>query len=246
MVSISLPTAAVIAAGVTAAAGAGTAIYSANAASETASKQTTAIRAGQQQATQALSPYADTGAPATRALSDFAGLNGPDAANNAMAMYHTSPGYEFARDEGLRGIDANAAARGMLRSGATEKAEIGYSEGLANQDFGSYLNRLSTYAGQGLQAGANQAQTATGGATQQSSIAGGATTNQTAALGAGVGTVGGALSKYLGTGSVYGSKGTVSPSDYANIWSGNTLSGYSAPSGTGTDAFAGNTLGGFY
>lgn len=212
----------------------------------TSSGQKQAITTGQRQATQDVAPYANLGAPAAGALSDFAGLNGPDAAARAMSMYTTSPGYEFARTEGLRAVDDAAAGRGMLRSGATLKAEQAFGTGLASQDFGNYLNRLAGYSGQGLTAGANQAQTATSGATQLSSITGNQGAGTGAALGTATSALGGALTKYLGnSGSVYGSgSGYGTPASNAGIWSGNTLNGYSAPSG-GFDAFAGNTLSGY-
>lgn len=219
------------------------------------SRQQGIIGAAQDKAVGALAPYADTGAPATRALSDFAGLNGPDAANNAMAMFHSSPGYQFQLDQGLRAVDSAGASKGLERSGPLLQAEQAFGQGLANQDFGNYLNRLSGYAGQGLQAAGNQAQTFVSGATQQAGLVGQGAANTNAGIGQLAGAVVPSLAKYLGnsgSGSVYGTGGLGDGKGYgtvagnSDIWGGNTLSGYSAPSGTGTDAFAGNTLGGFY
>ena len=47
--------------------------------------------------------------------------------------------------EGLRGVDAWRGSRGLpgVRSGATIKAEETFAQGLANQDFGQYYNRLA-------------------------------------------------------------------------------------------------------
>ena len=115
-----------------------------------------------------LAPWATTGGTANTATSDLLGLNGPDAAAAAMGRYQTSPGYQWQFNEGLRATDAGAAAQGMLRSGATLKAEQTFGQGLANTDFGQYYNRLfdlsklgeTAAAGQGagaLQAGRDQA-----------------------------------------------------------------------------------------
>ena len=95
-------------------------------------------------------PYMDTG---TRALGDYAsftGQNGPDAAAAAMANFQASPGYGYQVEQGLKAVDAGAASRGMLRSGATLKAEQTLGSNLANQDFSAYLSRLSGMAGLGM------------------------------------------------------------------------------------------------
>jgi len=60
-----------------------------------------------------------------------------------------SPGYRFALDQGIRTIDRAAAARGMLGSGARLQALTRYGQGVANQEYGAYLNRLATLAGLG-------------------------------------------------------------------------------------------------
>jgi hypothetical protein len=97
-------------------------------------------------------PYSTTGQQGLTTTTDLLGLNGPDAAKAAMDRFQTSPGYQFQMEQGLRGIDAGAASTGMLRSGATLKAEETFGQGLANQDFGNYYNRLSALSGQGLTA----------------------------------------------------------------------------------------------
>ena len=90
-----------------------------------------------------LAPLITAGTEGTGATADLLGLNGPDAAAAAMARYQTSPGYQWQMSEGLRGVDAGAAAKEMLRSGATLKAEDTFAQGLANSDFGQYYNRLA-------------------------------------------------------------------------------------------------------
>jgi len=166
--------------------------------------QSDAIKAGQSQANEAikqgletattqLSPWSTAGqnalAPvsgiagptpwniggATDVAGQLSGIYGPDQATAAMANFRTDPGYQFRFDEGLRAVDANAAARGMLRSGATGKALEKFGQGLADQgfqtylsnantEFGNYYKNLAALSGQGLTAASAIAQAATGGA----------------------------------------------------------------------------------
>lgn len=78
----------------------------------------------------------------------------------ALNSFYTDPGYEFARDEGIQAIDRSAAARGILNSGATAKALERFGQGLADQQYGDYYNRLAGLSGTGqtaTQATANAA-----------------------------------------------------------------------------------------
>ncbi len=126
-----------------------------------------------------LQPWTNTGGLANTASADLLGLNGQAAADTAFGNYRTSPGYQWQLDQGLRGIDAGAASKGMLRSGATLKAEQTFGAGLADSDFTAYYNRLmgistlgeNAAAGQGA-ASLNAAQTDTSAANQQASIYG--------------------------------------------------------------------------
>ena len=127
-------------------------------------------------------PYQAGGAASTADMQDLLGLNGQDAANAAMAKFQSSPGYQFQMQQGLRGVDAGAAAQGMLRSGATLKAEDTFAQGLANTDFGQYYNRLSGLAGQGLTAAGG---IATAGNNLGAGLEGNAQSQATTAIGAG-------------------------------------------------------------
>ena len=156
----------VAAAGVTAAAGlAGSAMQS----SATKSAQSSANAAQQAALDQSradLAPYNTQGALATTDASNLLGLNGPDAATTAMGNFQQSPGYTWSLDQGLRAVDAGAAAKGMLRSGATLKAEQTFGTGLADQEFSNYYNRLYNLSNLGENAaaktGANSVQTGQG------------------------------------------------------------------------------------
>ena len=137
-----------------------------------------AALAAQQQAIQTaqnqLGPWQGTGVTANTQESNLLGLNGQPAADTAMSTFQSSPGYKFDLTQGLRGVDAGAAAAGMLRSGATLKAEETFGTGLADQDFGNYWNRLQQLSGNGLTAAQGITSAATGAANQTSGIDDGA------------------------------------------------------------------------
>ena len=123
-----------------------------------------AIGQGLGTATNQLSPWATTGQPANADQADLLGLNGQPAADAAMAKFQQSPGYQWQLGQGLRAVDAGAAAQGMARSGATLKAEQTFGAGLADSDFGNYWNRLQQLSGSGLTAAGGIANAATSGA----------------------------------------------------------------------------------
>ena len=86
-----------------------------------------------------------------------------------MANFQTDPGYQFQMQQGLRAVDAGAASQGMLRSGATLKAEQTFGSGLAEQDFTNYYNRLFNLSqlGETAAAGGSPSAIAAGTSAQQ-------------------------------------------------------------------------------
>ena len=140
--------------------------------------------------TAAYQPYSTGGTQANVAQSNLLGLAGQPAADAAMANFQASPGYQYSLTQGLRGVDAGAAAAGMLRSGATLKAEETFAQGLADKDFQQYYTNLSGLAGSGLTAAtgllnANQNYVANmaGNVQQSNSALTGATNAQNSILG---------------------------------------------------------------
>ena len=99
-----------------------------------------------------LGPFIKGSAPAYELQQALSGALGPEAQEEAYANYSESPGVAFMRERGLRGIDRNAAARGDLVGGNTDKARIKFSQGMAEQDFNNYFNRLGAITGTGLSA----------------------------------------------------------------------------------------------
>lgn len=78
------------------------------------------------------------------ALGEMQALNSGD-----FSSFTNSPDYQFARDQGLQGLDRSAAARGSLGSGGHSADVMGYAGGLASQNYNNYYNRLSGLAGAG-------------------------------------------------------------------------------------------------
>lgn len=80
-------------------------------------------------------------------------LTSPDQNNPAFNNYLNSTGNQFQLKQGQDAITGSAAAKGLLNSGATGKALVGYGQNLASTTFQNYLGDLSGLAGlQGDQA----------------------------------------------------------------------------------------------
>lgn len=73
--------------------------------------------------------------------------------SSGFDAYKKATGFDFAAEEGSRGITGNAAARGLLRSGSTGKALTRYGTELQNQYAGNYMDRLLGLSDVGLKAG---------------------------------------------------------------------------------------------
>lgn len=78
-------------------------------------------------------------------------LLGGDA--SGFNKYKDATGFDWQAEQGSRGITGNAAASGLLRSGATSKSLVNYGENLQNQFADNYLTKLLGLAGLGTQAG---------------------------------------------------------------------------------------------
>lgn len=89
----------------------------------------------------------------TDALSSLLGLNGDTSGVDAFNRFRDSSGYDFIRNEGVRGIEAGLANRGQTNSGAALKSLSRYNSGLANNFLESYIGSLMGLSNSGLQAG---------------------------------------------------------------------------------------------
>jgi len=76
--------------------------------------------------------------------------------NNAnYAGFYNSPNYQFALTQGENAINRNASANGNLYSTATMNNEDTYAQGVASQQYQSYVGNLLSMAGMGQTAATN-------------------------------------------------------------------------------------------
>lgn len=113
---------------------------------------------------QALGGTVNQGAGAGSQLSDMLGLNGTPAQSQGFTNWQNGTGYQFGLNQGLDSVSGNAAAQGLLGSGATAKALTTYGQNYANTQYGNYTNQLQSLLGSGISAG-----NTIGGTGQQSS-----------------------------------------------------------------------------
>lgn len=158
-----------------AAVGAGASIYGANKAADAqkkaAAQATAADEKKFQQIRSDLAPYRDTGTSALARYADSLGLNGVDAQNAFRDNFRTDPGYQFAFDEGMRAIQGSAAARGGVLNGGTLRALQRTGQGMADQQYGSYLDRFGYLANMGQNAAAQTGQFANASSARQGQYA---------------------------------------------------------------------------
>jgi hypothetical protein len=243
---ISAGTAALIGAGVSGAAGIGSSLLSSNAASSAADKANAAQRQALEQSRADLEPWRTAGQGALPQLQNAAGQFGQEGYDAAMQQFHTSPGYQFQLDQGLRAVDAGAAAQGFGRSGAVLKAEQAFGSGLADQSFKDYYNRLFDLSklGEGAATGSASASQNTGTGIAQTDLSEGSA--QTSIYSNTAKGIGNTVNSYLNNstyqnrlmnggytpGQSWGSLNTTNPTVAPNTWSQQPDS-YYLPGGAG-------------
>lgn len=126
------------------------AVLGANAAKSAANAQAGAASQGSevqerifQQQREDTEPWRLVGQNALARLADSLGILSPDM------KFQETPGYQFAFDEGMRAVENSAAARGTRLSGNQLRALTQYGQGMANQEYGNWLNRLAAASGTG-------------------------------------------------------------------------------------------------
>jgi hypothetical protein len=202
------------------AAGIASSVIGAGAAGDAANAQVQASQNANQtqlamynQTRQDQAPWRQAGGEALTGLENYYGLPGAngkaaDPAATAAAdskLISNLPGYQFNLQQGNQAVQRNLAARGLLDSGAGEKALTQYGQGAAMQASGQYLNGLQSLAGLGqtatAQTGAIGANTANqvgsnqiyAGNAQASGYA-----NQSNAINSGLGGLVGSYNQYQG------------------------------------------------
>ena len=109
------------------------------------------LQANQTQNESALNPYVESGNRGWQIQQALAGTLGPDAQKQAFANYQESPGVQFMRDQGMRGIEQNLAQSGT-GGGTRLKAISKFNQGLAMQDFANQFARTTGIADVGRNA----------------------------------------------------------------------------------------------
>lgn len=84
-------------------------------------------------------------------------LQNPSALYASLGSeYQTSPGYQFQLDQALNAGNQAMAAGGMLGTPAHQQQNMGYAQGLANQDYNNYMAKMLDMYGLGLSGTQNQ------------------------------------------------------------------------------------------
>lgn len=111
---------------------------------------------GQEKVTSLLAPGAGY-QPAQNALERLLGLAGPQEQEKAFGEYRESPGVSFMRDQGEQSLQRAAAAGGQLAAGRTLADANKFGQGVAEQGFGDFYNRLAQLYGTKLNTAGNLA-----------------------------------------------------------------------------------------
>lgn len=100
----------------------------------------------------AYSPLAAKYGRATTLGLDGLGVNGPEGNARAVDAFKAGPGYDWRVSQALDQTNRAAAATGSLNGGNTLAALSDRAGNMANQEYGSWLDRLSGYVSPELSA----------------------------------------------------------------------------------------------
>ena len=93
-------------------------------------------------------PFREAGLTAQNKLLDYMGLSagagGKYAKDFSMQDFQQDPGYAFRLNEGMKGLNATAAARGGLISGNALRAATQYGQDMGSQEYQNAFNRYQT------------------------------------------------------------------------------------------------------
>jgi hypothetical protein len=104
-----------------------------------------------------MAPYVATGSKATQSIEALLGLTGDtNAANAAFDAYKNSTEYTSRLAEGNKQVTAALGGKGLLDSGAAQKALLKYGQTFASNEFGNYLGNLQGQQQVGLSASGKQ------------------------------------------------------------------------------------------
>jgi hypothetical protein len=127
------------------------------------------------------------------------GADASGQGGRAFGGFQQAPGTQFALARGMDAINSSGAARGNYLSGANIAGAVEFSQGLQNQEYGNWLNRLQGIGADGQAAAANQAAAGQNYATGAgNALAGIGNARSAAAIGAG-NSFAGATNNLMGT-----------------------------------------------
>lgn len=118
-----------------------------NALREREAKSAAALKESQGQAVQGYQPYQQFGIESTNRLATLMGLRPGEGSGSlmempTMAQLQMDPSYQFQFDQGMRAVNASAAARGLGQSGANIKGAQEFGQNLASTNYGAAYNRF--------------------------------------------------------------------------------------------------------
>jgi hypothetical protein len=99
-----------------------------------------------------LAPYREGGSAAQNQLMQMLGIGGDQTAPGygrytqdfGMSDFTTDPGYQFRLEQGMRALNASAAAKGMGQAGANIKGALQYGQNLGSQEYQNAFTRYQT------------------------------------------------------------------------------------------------------
>lgn len=141
---------------------------------------TGAITSGRDASLSYYDPFVAGTTAASGLYTDALGVNGAGGNARAVGAFQVSPGYEFQLNQGLDALDRRAASRGMLASGNNAIDTMDYSQGLANQEYGGWLDRLAGQQALGVDIAGQRAGIQTGAAGALADVATNAATKRAA------------------------------------------------------------------
>jgi hypothetical protein len=99
-----------------------------------------------------LAPYREAGVTSQNQLMTLLGIGGDQNAQGygryakdfGMSDFTTDPGYQFRLEQGMKALNASAAAKGMGMSGANIKGATEYGQNMGSQEYQNAFNRYQT------------------------------------------------------------------------------------------------------
>src|SRR5215831_12898718 len=122
----------------------------------------TDISSGYGQAQNIFNPVAATGLQGAQTYADVTGAAGPEGQARARALFQTDPGYQFAMDQALQATQRAQGTGGWQGSGNVLTALQDRASGLAQQQYGNWVQRLAPFLPYSLGGAAGAASQYTG------------------------------------------------------------------------------------